>query len=110
MGEGEQTVFRTLLIIGAGLWLFGTFYTTLPFVEEFIRSHRKLLSVPFAAVSMMWGITHVVVAVLYVAATYWDTNIPLLRVTLYAIPTSTILWALFYIFLGYSVRRDINDR
>lgn len=106
VGDTELFVFRGLLIAATVLWLVATWFSTRRFVEALYAARELGVRVPFVSVSAAFGLSHLAVALIYAAVTYWQ-QMWLVRVALYAIPTSTMLWALFFIYLGWATSRRV---
>lgn len=106
MGDNELIVFRVLLIVGAAIWIFGSFYTTSQFLKALIfeRGNRSFGSLPFVVVNAMWGITKVLLALIFVVATFWNTNAMVIRIASYSLAGSIILHGIFYNYLGFAIR------
>jgi len=106
VGDTEVIVFRSMFVIDAVLWFVATYYTTRVLITKFFQSKRRALSLPFVMAAIANGLNHVVMAGLFVAATYWNQNLSLLRITVYGIPISLIIAGHSYMYLGYAIRRS----
>lgn len=107
MGETERAIFESLLGVAAALWILATIFTTRRFVEAFFAAREAREHVPFIGVSAVLGLSHVAVAILFVIVVEIPSPAPmwLSRLALYAIPSSAIIWALCFLYLGAVMRR-----